>query len=130
MFSSLGHSFSLGSANCSGAEERLISCLATSHECPSRENAAVACQGACTNIILGQKLFTAYTAAYFVATETKAGNCTDGEVRLINGSNSLEGRVEVCLNNAWGTVCDSGFGEADAAVVCNALGYPYDGKIL
>lgn len=40
---------------------------------------------------------------------------------MTNGSNLLEGRVEVCFNKAWGTVCDTGFGEAEAEVVCRQL---------
>ena len=51
-------------------------------------------------------------------------NCKDGDVRLVGGSTSLEGRVEVCLNNVWGTVCrksSSFFHEAQ--VVCNQLGF-------
>ena len=46
----------------------------------------------------------------------------------MNGSNPLEGRVEVCFNNAWGTICDSGFSTSDAEVVCQALGFPFNGK--
>ena len=48
--------------------------------------------------------------------------CTEGSVRLLEGSTSLEGRVEVCKNNVWGTVCDNGWGKADATVVCRQLG--------
>ena len=50
-------------------------------------------------------------------------SCTDGTVRLRNGHFPGEGRVEVCVNNAWGTVCDQGWDNADASVVCRQLGY-------
>ena len=35
---------------------------------------------------------------------------------------TLEGRVEVCINNAWGTVCDNLFGQEDAETVCASIG--------
>ena len=53
-------------------------------------------------------------------------NCTDGEVRLVNGDNVLEGRLEICINRAWGTVCSDGFSEDDAHVVCKGIG-PFNG---
>jgi len=43
-------------------------------------------------------------------------------VRLVGGSSS-RGRLEVFYRGVWGTVCDDGFTNASARVVCYMLGY-------
>ncbi|XP_030839703.1 uncharacterized protein LOC115923368 [Strongylocentrotus purpuratus] len=46
-----------------------------------------------------------------------------GDVRLVDGSSTLEGRVEVYYDNLWGTICNRGWDSTDSGVVCRQLGF-------
>ena len=56
-------------------------------------------------------------------------SCTNGDVRLVGGINELEGRVEMCYNKFWGSVCDDWWSTVDSNVVCKSLGYQPTGII-
>ncbi|XP_071138998.1 A disintegrin and metalloproteinase with thrombospondin motifs adt-1-like isoform X4 [Mytilus edulis] len=47
----------------------------------------------------------------------------DGNLRLVDGSHSREGRLEIFHNGIWGSVCDDNFGYNDASVACRQLGF-------
>ena len=46
----------------------------------------------------------------------------------MGGEEEYEGRVEICVNGIWGTVCDDGWGNSEAEIVCNQLGYGAKGE--
>ena len=50
-----------------------------------------------------------------------------GDLRLVGGERESEGRVEICEEGFWGTVCDSGLGRKEAFVVCKQLGMDTSG---
>ena len=49
--------------------------------------------------------------------------CSESEVQLVDGRTEKDGRVEICLNGIWGSVCDDNWDERDATVVCRQLGF-------
>ena len=96
----------LSQVQCDGSEMSLLECNISylSPAVPSLKDAAVVCQ----------------------AQSTPISNCSNGDIRLVNGTTVLEGRLEICINNAWGTVCSQGFTADDAEVVCQQLKLPFN----
>ena len=71
----------------------------------------------------------------YAALSVSPSNCTDGDIRLVDGSVSSEGRLEICINRAWGTICYGNsrygynyWGAYEARVVCHQLGHQERGE--
>ena len=58
--------------------------------------------------------------------------CREGDIRLVDGPNgtALEGTVEICFDNQWGTICADNWDNLDASVVCRQLGFSLEGNLL
>ena len=124
----------LSGVSCDGAEKELLDCATVSGlpECNVFQDAGVVCQSTFMDVM---QLIVVVAGAMecithklkmslchlITGTLTSEGNCTDGDVRLMNGTEN-QGRVEICINNAWGTVCENRFGPQEAFVVCLQLG--------
>ena len=55
-----------------------------------------------------------------------ARQCNETEIRLVGGQTPDDGRVEICLDGLWGSVCSHRWDIRDAEVVCRQL--QYDGR--
>ena len=54
--------------------------------------------------------------------------CATGAVRLQGGLVATEGRVEICMNGIWGTICNTLWDNDDATVVCRQLSFSDQGR--
>ena len=59
---------------------------------------------------------------------TSQPECSSGDLRLVGGERESEGRVEICVEGFWGTVCDSGWSQREALVVCKQSGFEEKGR--
>lgn len=100
---------------CYGDEDSVFNC---SHQIINYSTRPCAIGVICRGKILKQ-----FVNKYYNDADVSIKDCTDGEVSLVGGSTPNEGRVEVCMDKTWGTVCDKSFGERDAVAVCKQLGY-------
>ena len=100
---------------CTGSEETLLDCDRNTYgvlHCHSYEVAGVECEGT-------------FDYKQFCIVHINIAHCTDGDIRL-GDSAVFRGRVEVCINGTWGTICDHHWTQQEASVVCAHLGYsPY-----
>ena len=69
----------------------------------------------------------AYTCTCTIHTAAADFTCNDGEIRLVDGETENEGRVEICFDNQFGTICDDDWDNNDASVICYQQGFGREG---
>ncbi|ESO86370.1 hypothetical protein LOTGIDRAFT_129408, partial [Lottia gigantea] len=97
----------LDDVGCDGTENNILECSNKGwgdHDCTHRDDAGVDCN--------------------------PVAPLHDVKVRLKDGPSPYEGRLEVYYNEKWGTVCDDGFNQDEAKVVCKMLGVSDVTKVL
>ena len=59
-------------------------------------------------------------------------SCTNNALRMIRSQNwtpfNGRGRIEICSNGQWGTICDDGWNLNDVKVACFQLGFSKNSK--
>ena len=92
-------------------------------------------QQAGVSVLLIDGALRFFAPSYIYIATSSTSYCYDGEVRLENSTysyydgrgSSYGGRVEVCYSGAFYPVCDDGWTNNEATVICKYIGYglPY-----
>lgn len=99
---------------CTGSESRLSDCRSgPATQCTHSDDAGVTCQNSQSVRHCSFQEDNGALSEY----------CQDGDLRLVDGGDELEGRIEMCYEELYGTICGSGFDLVAASVVCRQLGF-------
>ena len=111
----------LDDLQCTGEESNLFDCAHRGigrHNCRHTEDAGVICK---REIIFLPNLSWKLVKVAQLA-------CEEGELRLVGGHSVTNGRVEVCIEKRWGTVCGDSWDIMEVEVICRQLGYLEPGQ--
>ena len=108
----------MSSLQCRGSERSLLECrqqACSVTSCTHNSDVGVVCES--------KDLF------YNFFNYCTLAPCSNGSVRLGDGG-VLRGRVEVCYNGSWVTICTHSWTVKEATVICSQLGYSRYGIIM
>nr|XP_022319040.1 uncharacterized protein LOC111121867 isoform X2 [Crassostrea virginica] len=125
--------FLLDEVNCTGSENTLEECSKSAwkeHDCRKYEVAGVVCY---PSKVCTEKEYHCDNDRCLTPRQVCDGteDCRDGadesdcdiQVYLVNGETPYSGRVEIVKNGLRGTICDDGWSDNSAVVICRMLGY-------
>lgn len=95
-------------------------------ECGNECGDLTDCSGECVDLALSPFNCGACGVVCEAGQSCQIGQCRGGGsdiIRLVDGATAREGRVEIEHDGQWGTICDDGWDNADAQVICRMLGY-------
>ena len=105
---------------CRGYENTIVDCAKSTYgsfSCSRSNVAGVTCQD-------GKYIYITITIFLLLIA------CTNGDVKLVGGSKSSQGTVEVCYSNFWGIIADTNWDDKNAQVVCRQLGIESSSKFI
>ena len=106
---------------CNGNEPKLEECSSSSYDFNSNHSSDV-------GVKCLERSIVQYVAVILIIFVLDENDCIAGNIRLVNGSVPNEGRLEVCLDREWGTVCSSHWDKGKTSIVCKQLGYHETGN--
>ena len=122
----------ISTLHCFGSEQYLANCTHYNVDSTPRRDVGIQCfrddgNELCISFICMISVFSQTGSHIIIMFCCVVGNCSLGDIRLSNGSN---GRMEVCVNGTWGSVCGTNrWTQYETIVVCRQLGYPEAGTI-
>ena len=108
---------------CTGIEKSIFDCRYDKRYlyCYDGNIPGIKCEGKgitkdkCTIIIMNRLIFSE--------------SCSHGRARVRGSSSEMVGRIEVCIQETWRTICSDQWKEEDASVLCNQLGFSVYGLL-